>query len=172
MVADLDTSPCRVYRVRRWYAEGDRTAFRTTPPPQANRYRNLDDRAEAGLIVLACSDAPVIRVVLDNLNTHRMASLYETFPADEARRIVKRLEFTTPPSMPVGSTWRRLDSACSAEPASKEETRTPTPCNVPSPLWKRGATPRASRPTGDPVPTTPEPNSIPSIPAFPRLTEY
>ena len=31
--------------------------------------------------------------MLDNLNTHRMASLYETFPAAEARRIVKRLEF-------------------------------------------------------------------------------
>ena len=27
------------------------------------------------------------------LNTHRMASLYETFPAAEARRIVKRLKF-------------------------------------------------------------------------------
>ena len=35
----------------------------------------------------------LVRVVLDNLNTHRMASLYETFPAAEARRIVKRLEF-------------------------------------------------------------------------------
>ena len=39
------------------------------------------------------SDAPVIRVVLDNLNIHRPASLYETFPAAEARRIAKRLEF-------------------------------------------------------------------------------
>ncbi len=38
-------------------------------------------------------DAPVVRVVLDNLNTHRTASLYETFPAAEARRIVRRLEF-------------------------------------------------------------------------------
>ena len=31
--------------------------------------------------------------MLDNLNTHRTASLYETFPAPEARRIAKRLEF-------------------------------------------------------------------------------
>ena len=38
-------------------------------------------------------DISVIRVVLDNLNTHRRASLYETFPAEEARRIAKRLEF-------------------------------------------------------------------------------
>ena len=39
------------------------------------------------------SRRPGIRVVLDNLNIHRMASLYETSPAAEARRIVKRLEF-------------------------------------------------------------------------------
>ena len=45
------------------------------------------------LVDTAYPNAPVIRVVLDNLNTHRMASLYETFPAAEARRIVKRLEF-------------------------------------------------------------------------------
>ncbi len=45
------------------------------------------------LVDVAYPDAPVVRVVLDNLNIHRMASLYETFPAAEARRIVKRLEF-------------------------------------------------------------------------------
>ena len=45
------------------------------------------------LVDVAYPHAPVVRVVLDNLNTHRMASLYETFPAAEARRIVKRLEF-------------------------------------------------------------------------------
>jgi hypothetical protein len=37
--------------------------------------------------------ATVIRVVLDNLNTHRPASLYEAFPPAEARRILKSLEF-------------------------------------------------------------------------------
>ena len=45
------------------------------------------------LVDVAYPSAPVVRVALDNLNTHRMASLYETFPAAEARRIVKRLEF-------------------------------------------------------------------------------
>jgi len=35
----------------------------------------------------------VIRVVLDNLNTHKPASLYEAFEPAEARRILKRLEF-------------------------------------------------------------------------------
>jgi transposase len=37
--------------------------------------------------------AEVIRVVLDNLNTHKPASLYEAFAPAEARRLVKRLEF-------------------------------------------------------------------------------
>jgi len=38
-------------------------------------------------------DAAVIRVILDNLNTHKAASLYAAFAPAEARRILKRLEF-------------------------------------------------------------------------------
>jgi transposase len=34
-----------------------------------------------------------IRVVLDNLSTHTAAALYQTFPAPEARRVLRRLEF-------------------------------------------------------------------------------
>ena len=41
----------------------------------------------------AYPEAERIRVVLDNLNTQRPASLYETFEPAEARRILKRLEF-------------------------------------------------------------------------------
>ena len=37
--------------------------------------------------------ADVIRVVLDNLNTHSPGSLYEVFPPPEARRILRKLEF-------------------------------------------------------------------------------
>ena len=38
-------------------------------------------------------EAEQIRVVLDNLSTHSPAALYKTFPADEARRVLRRLEF-------------------------------------------------------------------------------
>jgi DDE superfamily endonuclease len=38
-------------------------------------------------------EAIVIRVVLDNLNTHKPASFYEAFPPAEARRIARKLEF-------------------------------------------------------------------------------
>jgi len=38
-------------------------------------------------------DAEKIILVQDNLNTHKPASLYETFPAAEARRLVERFEW-------------------------------------------------------------------------------
>ena len=36
-------------------------------------------------------NTPEISLVLDNLNAHRTAPLYEAFPAPEARRIARRL---------------------------------------------------------------------------------
>ncbi len=38
-------------------------------------------------------EAEVIRVVLDNLNTHNPSSLYEAFTPQEARRILRKLDF-------------------------------------------------------------------------------
>lgn len=38
-------------------------------------------------------EADLIRVILDNLNTHKVASLYEAFEPAEALRISKKLEF-------------------------------------------------------------------------------
>jgi hypothetical protein len=37
-------------------------------------------------------DAEKIVLVMDNLNTHKFASLYEAFPPEEARRIIDKLE--------------------------------------------------------------------------------
>jgi len=38
-------------------------------------------------------DVDKIRVVMDNLSTHTASAIYQTFPAAEARRILRRLEF-------------------------------------------------------------------------------
>ena len=59
------------------------------------RQRTMQDFAHQmrWLVDQAYPDVPVVRVVLDNLNTHRTASLYEAFPPAEARRIAQRLEF-------------------------------------------------------------------------------
>lgn len=45
------------------------------------------------LVDIHYPDASLIRVVLDNLSTHRPAALYQAFPPEEARRILRRLEF-------------------------------------------------------------------------------
>ena len=37
-------------------------------------------------------DVDLVRLVCDNLNTHNIASLYETFEPEEARRLARRLE--------------------------------------------------------------------------------
>ena len=86
------------YEYRR---EGVRNLFLTCEPLADWRHvavthrRTMEDFAHQmrWLVGEAYPDTPVVRVVMDNLNTHRPGSLYETFPAPEARRIAKRLEF-------------------------------------------------------------------------------
>ena len=80
---------------------GTRNLFLTCEPKAGWRHvaitgqRTMRDFAHRmrWLVDEAYPDVPVIRMVLDNLNTHRTASLYETFSPAEARRIAKRLEF-------------------------------------------------------------------------------
>jgi transposase len=50
-------------------------------------------------------DATTIRVVLDNLNTHTQAALYEAFAPAEARRILRKLEFHY---TPVHGSWLNM----------------------------------------------------------------
>ena len=57
VAAALDTSPRTVFRTKRRYAEEGLDGI-LHDRPQANRYRKLDDRGEASLIALACSDPP------------------------------------------------------------------------------------------------------------------
>jgi hypothetical protein len=43
-------------------------------------------------------DAKKIRLVQDNLNTHRLANLYLVFPPEEARRLAERFELHSTPN--------------------------------------------------------------------------
>ena len=117
------------YEYRR---EGVRNLFLTCEPlagwrhVAVTRRRTMEDFAHQmrWLVDEAYPEVPVVRVVLDNLNTHRTASLYETFPAVEARRIAKRLEFHyTPkhgswlnPVLSLSKGWRKSSSACCPAP--------------------------------------------------------
>jgi hypothetical protein len=69
--------------------------------------RTKDDFAHQmqALVDRHCPEATVIRVVLDNLNTHTPAALYATFPAAEARRILRKLEFHY---TPVHGSWLNM----------------------------------------------------------------
>ena len=86
------------YEYRR---EGTRNLFLTCEPLRGWRHVAITQRRTQQdfahqmrwLVDQAYPEAQVVRVVLDNLNTHRAASLYQAFAAPEARRIVKRLEF-------------------------------------------------------------------------------
>ena len=105
LLADVrEPLPAKPGRPRRedyeYLRAGTRNLFLTCEPRAGWRHvaitqrRTMQDfvRQMQWLVDEAYPDVPVIRLVLDNLNTHRKASLYETFPAAEARRIAKRLE--------------------------------------------------------------------------------
>ena len=57
-------------------------------------HRTAEDWAEEiqYLVDVMYPDVEKIVLVMDNLNTHKPASLYKILPPDEARRIIKKLE--------------------------------------------------------------------------------
>ena len=57
------------------------------------------------LVDEAYPDAKTIRLVLDNLNTHKLGSLYDAFEPADARRIAKRLELHY---TPVHGSWLNM----------------------------------------------------------------
>lgn len=97
--------PARVGRVERFDYEyerrGVRNLFMICEPKRGWRHvavteqRTMQDFAQQmrWLVDEAYPEAERVRVVLDNLNTHKAASLYETFVPEEARRILRKLEF-------------------------------------------------------------------------------
>ncbi len=106
LVAETQVSlPAKPGRPERYDYEyrrnGTRNLFMFFEPQQGWRHvavterRTMQDfaRQMRWLVDEAYPEAEVVRVVLDNLNTHRPASLYEAFAPAEARRILQRLEF-------------------------------------------------------------------------------
>ena len=98
----LPTKPGRPKREDYEYRrQGTRNLFLFCEPQAGWRHVSVTQQRTAKdfahqmrwLVDQAYPEVPVIRLVLDNLNTHVPASLYETFAAAEARRIAKRLRF-------------------------------------------------------------------------------
>jgi hypothetical protein len=101
--------PAKAGRVQRYDYEyernGTRNLFMICEPQAGWRHVAITERRTKidfahqmkWLVDERYPDAEVIRIVLDNLNTHKIASLYEAFAPAEARRIAKKLEFHPTP---------------------------------------------------------------------------
>ncbi len=98
----VSAQPGHIRRVDYEYRrKGTRNLFMFFEPLAAWRHVEVTDRRAAHdfahqmrwLADVAYPDAEWVDVVMDNLNTHKPASLYETFPPGEANRILRRLVF-------------------------------------------------------------------------------
>jgi hypothetical protein len=79
---------------------GTGNVFMFTEPLSGTRYVSIRERKTAvdwaeevkELLDVHYPEADIVRLVCDNLNTHKIGSLYVAFPPEEAHRLAKRLE--------------------------------------------------------------------------------
>jgi hypothetical protein len=97
----IAATPGKVERVDYEYVRnGTANIFMAFEPLSANRITKVTERrtrvdwAELvrELVDVHYPTAEVIVLIMDNLNTHSIASLYEAFEPEEARRIARKLE--------------------------------------------------------------------------------
>jgi hypothetical protein len=97
----LPARPGRVAKTDHEYARhGTAALFMVCEPLAGRRYVRVRSRRTAvdwahvikELVDERYPKAEKIVLVMDNLNTHSVASLYEAFPPTEARRLAKKLE--------------------------------------------------------------------------------
>lgn len=97
----IPAGPARPERVDYEYERnGTANIFMFTEPLSGNRHVSVRERKTGidwaleirDLLEIGYPEAKVIRLVCDNLNTHKIGSLYEAFSPEEARRLARRLE--------------------------------------------------------------------------------
>jgi hypothetical protein len=79
---------------------GTANLFMISEPHAGWRHVEVTDRRTAvdfaevvrALVEEVYPEAEKVVLVMDNLNTHKLASLYEAFPPEQARRVAERLE--------------------------------------------------------------------------------
>ena len=97
----IPAKPGRPERVDYEYVRnGTANLFMISEPLAGWRHVEVTDRRTAvdfaevvrALVEEVYPEAEKVVLVMDNLNTHKVASLYEAFPPERARRIAERLE--------------------------------------------------------------------------------
>ena len=105
MVGEVyDPIPCKPGQLKRmddeYVRKGVAEIFMEVEPLAGKRHVAITERRTRkdwaqqikGMLEDRYPDAVQVRLVMDNLNTHNIASLYETFEPQEARRLAKRLD--------------------------------------------------------------------------------
>ena len=112
--APLPPEPGKPERIDYEYERrGTANLFLATQPLGAWRHVDVTERRTKhdfahqmrDLVNRHFPDATTIRVVLDNVNTHTPAALYEAFPPAEARRLLRKLDFHY---TPVHGSWLNM----------------------------------------------------------------
>ena len=102
----IPMKPGRIARIDYEYKRpGSVSAFLFTAPFQGWRRVSIRERRTAidwaeevkHLLDEVYRDAVRVTLVCDNLNTHKLTSLYKAFPAEEARQLASRLEIVYTP---------------------------------------------------------------------------
>jgi DDE superfamily endonuclease len=96
---------------------GTRNLFLFVEPQAGRRYVQVTEQRTKvdfahkmqWLVDICYPEAEVMRVVLDNLNTHKIASLYEAFEPAEARRIARKLELHDTPKHGSGLNMAEIE---------------------------------------------------------------
>ena len=107
------------------------------------------------LLTVDYPDAEIVVLVMDNLNTHGIASLYEAFPPAEAHALAQRLEIHHTPkhgswrASPRSNSPRRHGNARTAVSATSKSSTANSPPARPPP------TPTSVRSIGNSPPKTP-----------------
>ena len=110
----IEARPGRVERYDTEYRRnGTRNLFMFCEPKAGWRHVEVTERRTAvdfaqqmrWLVDEAYPHTETIRLVLDNLNTHKLGSLYDAFEPAEARRIARRLELHY---TPVHGSWLNM----------------------------------------------------------------
>ena len=105
-----------VYEDYQYIRNGTASIFLFTEPLAGWRHADAQERRTQQdwakqiewLLTVQYPMAKKVVLVMDNLNTHSIASLYATFPPQRARQLAERLEIHYTPNMEAGSTLRKL----------------------------------------------------------------
>lgn len=107
---------------------GVANAFMFCEPLTGQRYVSITERRTSvdwayqikNLLDHHYPKATKIRLVMDNLNTHNISSLYKAFPPDEARRLAKRLEIHHTPKHGSWLNIAEIELSCMTKQCLKD----------------------------------------------------